>query len=55
LKRFLNAQGVTDIATGYEAGKTTQQVGTRYGISHTTVAAAFRRQAMQLRPRPGGS
>ena len=55
LKRFLNAQGVTDIAARYEAGETTQQIGNRYGISHTTVAAALRRQGMHLRPRPGWS
>jgi transcriptional regulator of aromatic amino acid metabolism len=49
LKRFLNAQDVTDIATRYEAGETTQQVGNRYGISKTRVTNILREQGITIR------
>jgi len=39
----------------YSDGKSLAWLGARYGVSHTTVAAALRRQGMQLRPRPGWS
>jgi hypothetical protein len=37
----------------YSAGKSLAWIGTRYNVFHTTVAATLRRQAVQLRPRPG--
>ena len=48
-KRFLNAQDVTDIATRYETGESTQQVGTRYGISKSRVTAILREQGITIR------
>jgi transcriptional regulator of aromatic amino acid metabolism len=39
----------------YSDGKSLAWLGARYDVSHTTVAAALRRQGMQLRPRPGWS
>jgi hypothetical protein len=49
LKRFLNAQDLTDIAARYESGETTQQVGTRYGISKSRVTNILREQGMTIR------
>jgi hypothetical protein len=49
LKRFLNAQDVTDIAARYEAGETTQQVGNRYGISKSRVATILREHGITIR------
>jgi transcriptional regulator of aromatic amino acid metabolism len=49
LKRFLNTQDVTDIAARYEAGETTEQVGTRYGISKSRVANILREQGITIR------
>jgi hypothetical protein len=49
LKRFLNAQGVTDIAARYEAGETTQQIGNRYGISKSRVTTILREQGIAIR------
>lgn len=37
-KRFLSAHDDADIVARYEAGETTQQIGTRYGVSKTRVA-----------------
>ena len=48
-KRFLNAQDLTDIAARYEAGETTQQVGTRYGISKSRVTGILREQGVIIR------
>jgi hypothetical protein len=48
-KRFLTAQDITDIVARYEAGETTQQVGTRYGVSKTRVAAVLREQGVTIR------
>ena len=48
-KRFLNAQDVTEIATRYETGESTQQVGTRYGISKSRVTAILREQGITIR------
>jgi uncharacterized protein (DUF433 family) len=45
LKRFLDTQDVTDIAARYQAGETTQQVGTRYGISKSRVTNILRDKA----------
>jgi transcriptional regulator of aromatic amino acid metabolism len=50
-KRFLSAQALTEIAHRYEAGETTQQVGTRYGISKTRVANVLREQGVTIRRR----
>jgi hypothetical protein len=48
-KRFLTAQDVADIAARYEGGETTQQIGTRYGISKTRVATILREQGITIR------
>jgi uncharacterized protein (DUF433 family) len=34
----VTTENVADIVARYEAGETTQQIGTRYGISKTRVA-----------------
>jgi hypothetical protein len=48
-KRFLAAQDLTDIATRYQAGDTTQQIATDYGISKTRVATVLREQGITIR------
>ena len=48
-KRFLTAQNVADIAARYQAGETTQLVGSRYGISKTRVATVLREQGITIR------
>jgi hypothetical protein len=48
-KRFLSAEDITDIVDQYEAGETTQQIGTRYGISKTRVAAKLRQEGVAIR------
>lgn len=48
-KRFLRAEDTADIVARYEAGETTQQVGTRYGISKTRVATVLREQGITVR------
>ncbi|RIS58132.1 helix-turn-helix domain-containing protein [Mycobacteroides abscessus] len=48
-RRFLNTDAVTDITHRYEAGETTQQVGSRYGISKARVAAVLREQGVSIR------
>jgi hypothetical protein len=48
-KRFLSTHDVADIVARYEAGETTQQVSTRYGISKTRVANALREQGVAIR------
>jgi hypothetical protein len=48
-KRFLTSQDIADIVARYQAGETTQQVGTRYGISKTRVATVLREQVVTIR------
>lgn len=48
-KRFLTAQDIADIARRYGAGETTQQIGTRYGISKTRVGDVLREQNVTIR------
>jgi hypothetical protein len=48
-KRFLKPQDITDIVARYQAGEATQQVGSRYGISKTRVAALLREQGITIR------
>jgi transcriptional regulator of aromatic amino acid metabolism len=48
-KRFLTTNDVTDIMRRYEASETTQQIGTRYGISKTRVATILREQGITIR------
>lgn len=48
-KRFLTTQDVSDIVARYEAGETTQHIGTRYGISKTRVATVLRDQGITIR------
>lgn len=48
-KRFLTFQDITDIVQQYDAGHTTQQIGTRYGISKTRVATILREQGITIR------
>jgi DNA invertase Pin-like site-specific DNA recombinase len=48
-KRFLNDADIDEIGRRYEAGETTQQVGTRYGISKTRVATILRAHGIKLR------
>jgi hypothetical protein len=48
-KRFLSAEDIADITQRYEAGHTTQQIGTRYGISKTRAAAVLREQGVTIR------
>jgi Mor family transcriptional regulator len=48
-KRFLTTDDVADIIRRYEAGETTQQVGTHYSISKTRVATVLREQGIIIR------
>lgn len=48
-KRFLSTQDITDILRRYRAGETTQQIGTRYGISKTRVATILRQLGITVR------
>jgi len=48
-KRFLTTENVADIVARYEAGETTQHIGTRYGISKTRVANVLREQGVAIR------
>ncbi len=48
-KRFLTAQDREDIVHRYEAGETTQQIGTHYGVSKTRVATVLREQGVTIR------
>ncbi len=48
-KRFLTTEDREAIARQYEAGETTQRVGTRYGISKTRVATVLREQGVTIR------
>jgi len=48
-KRFLNPEDIADIVDRYQAGETTQQIGTRYGISKTRVATVLREQGITIR------
>lgn len=48
-KRFLTPDDAADITSRYEAGETTQQIGTRYSISKTRVATVLREQGVSIR------
>lgn len=48
-KRFLTAADTADIMHRYEAGQTTHQIGTHYGISKTRVATVLRMQGITIR------
>jgi hypothetical protein len=48
-KRFLTVDDIAHIVHRYEAGETTQQVGTHYGISKTRVATILREQGITIR------
>jgi transcriptional regulator of aromatic amino acid metabolism len=48
-KRFVSAHDIADIVHRYEAGETTQRVGTRYGISKTRVATILREHGVSIR------
>ena len=48
-KRFLTVQDIADIMARYEAGETTQEIGSRYGISKTRVATVLREQGIAIR------
>jgi uncharacterized protein (DUF433 family) len=48
-KRVLNPRDLTDIVARYQAGNTTQQIGTHYGISKTRVATVLREQGATIR------
>jgi uncharacterized protein (DUF433 family) len=48
-KRFLTTIDIADITHRYEAGETTQQIGTRYGISKTRVATILRYHGATIR------
>ena len=48
-KRFLTTENVADIVARYEAGETTQQIGTPYGISKTRVANVLCEQGVAIR------
>jgi DNA invertase Pin-like site-specific DNA recombinase len=48
-KRFLRPQDTVDVVARYQAGETTQQIGTHYGISKTRVATVLREQCVSIR------
>jgi hypothetical protein len=48
-KRFLTAKDIADVVQKYGTGETTQQIGSRYGISKTRVAAVLREQGITIR------
>ena len=48
-KRFLNADDLAHIVQRYESGDTTQEIGTRYGISKTRVASILHEQGITIR------
>ena len=48
-KSFLTPDDAADITARYEAGETTQQIGTRYSISKTRVATVLREQGVSIR------
>jgi len=48
-KRFLKPDDIADISRRYEAGETTQHIGTHYGISKIRVATVLREQGVKLR------
>lgn len=45
---FLTTENLADVMARYKAGETTQQVGTRYGVSKTHVATIFREQGVTI-------
>jgi DNA invertase Pin-like site-specific DNA recombinase len=48
-KRFLKPEDTADIVARYQAGETTQQIGTHYGISKTRVATVLSEQGVPIR------
>lgn len=44
---------VNEAAELYAAGRSLAWLGSRYDVSHTTIAYALRRQGVPSRPRPG--
>lgn len=48
-KRLLTAQDVSEIVHRYEAGETSQQVGTHYDVSKTRVSTLLREQGIIIR------
>jgi hypothetical protein len=48
-KRFLSVADINDIINRYQAGDTTQKIGTHYGISKTRVARVLRDQGVTIR------
>lgn len=51
-RRFLTPDDIAEIVRVYEAGQSTQHIGSRYGMSKTRVATILREQGVPLR-RPG--
>jgi hypothetical protein len=49
LKRFLKPEDTAGIVARYQAGETTQQIGTHYGISKTRVSTVLREQGVTIR------
>jgi hypothetical protein len=52
-RQGLADEQVSEAAELYSAGKSLAWIGARFGVSHTTIATALRRQEIHLRPRPG--
>lgn len=48
-RRFLTAEDTAEIVQAYEAGQSTQCIGSRYGVSKTRVATVLRDQGVPLR------
>lgn len=48
-RRFLTTEDTGEIVQAYEAGQSTQRIGSRYGMSKTRVAAILRDQGVPLR------
>lgn len=48
-RRFLTTSDIAEIVRVYEAGQSTQHIGSRYGMSKTRVAAILREQGVPLR------
>lgn len=48
-RRFLTPDDITEIVRVYEAGRSTQHIGSHYGMSKTRVATILREQGVPLR------
>lgn len=48
-KRFLTTEDTAEIVSRYQAGDTTQAIGSSYGISKTRVATILRKQGITIR------